>query len=89
MTAKLEENIHHIFSWHRVEEVLPLLEKIMVDLELEIDKEMLDADPGHPDHIVKAAAAWAERRAIDKFRKALTKIIKKGKTAAKVIAPSM
>ena len=89
MADKHEESIRHIFHWHRVEECLPLLEEIMVDIERKIDEEMLATDPGAPDAIVRAAAAWAERRAVDKVRKSLTKIIKRGKTAAKIIAPSM
>ena len=89
MAAKLEENIHQIHDWHRVAECMPLLDSILRGLEREIDLEILAADPGVAEYEYQAVGAWAERRAVDKLRKALTKIIKRGKTASKTIAPSM
>ncbi len=89
MTIKLEENIHHIYDWHRVDECMPLLTVILADIDAEIDKKMIDLDPMDPDYAMSAAASWIERRAVDKIRKALTKIIKKGRVASKTIAPRM
>ena len=90
MAIELEENIHQIYDWHRVAEVMPLLEKIMVGLEADIDKVMLAIDPIEAeDYGTAATMACLEYRAIDKLRKALTKVIKRGKTASKTIAPKM
>ena len=89
MSVKLEENIHHIHDWHRVKECMPLLDNILKGLAREIDLEILATDPGEADYEFKASAAWAERRALEKVRKSLTQIIKRGKTASKTIAPNM
>ncbi len=89
MAIKLEENIHQIHDWHRVSECMPLLETLMRTMENEIDDRMIAVDPMDPDYVTFAATAWIERRAIEGFRKALTKVVKRGKTASKVIAPVM
>ena len=69
---------------------MPLLEKILVGLEADVDKAMSAIDPIEAtDYGTAATMACLEYRAIDKVRKALTKIAKRGKTASKTIAPEM
>ena len=89
MAETHEESVRSIFHWHRVKEVMPLLEEILTGIESDIDKEMLSLNPGQPDYVVRASGAWAERRAVDKVRKALTRTIKRGKVSSKTIAPNM
>ena len=89
MPATHEENVRHIHDWHQVVQCLPVLETILEDLIAEIDKEIIACDPGETDFPFRAVAAWAERRAVERVRKSLTKTIKRGRTASKTIAPSM
>ena len=89
MAETHEESVRSIFHWHRVAEIMPSLEEILTRIESDIDKEVVALDPGEKGYELRAIAGWAERRAVDKVRKALTRTIKRGKTSSKTIAPSM
>ncbi len=85
----IETNLRDLHDWHRLDDVMPLLDVVLRDMEKEVDAAMIELDPGVGEYDLAATAAWIERRAIHKLRKSLHRVAKRGKTASKRIAPQM
>ena len=89
MNDVIDINIRAVQQWHLLDDIKPMLNAMLNNIEKKIDKDMLAVDQKDPNYKNIAALAWMERQAVNKFRKELSNAIKSGKMAADRIKDEM